>query len=115
MTADANTSPSKQLTAAVAACRAALPRKRNVILRVCVRRVFENRQGERDLGDPQWRVWDGTRAGLREILVVTGAAPRAMADIHQFTLAATHDAVSFQDALPASRDITDLVRQLVPA
>lgn len=59
-------------------------------------------------------MWDGTRRWLAAVLTAVGAETQERAARYQFTLA-THPAVSFSEALPATRDVTDLVRKLVPA
>lgn len=114
MPAKTQATPAKALAATVAACRAALPRKRGVTLRLCFRRVLGERDGIENLSDPDWRTWDGTRRGLQDLLTAAGVENRSRAEAARITLHATHHAVSFHDALPASREVTDLVRQLLP-
>jgi|SRR6185312_12099235 len=104
------TSIFRALTSVVAACRAALPRKRDVVLRICVRRTFTGHEGKVQLSDPNWHVWDGTQRGLKSLLSAAGIAAPRDAESHQFTLAATHATVSFHDAQPASRDVTQLIQ-----
>lgn len=104
------TSAFRALSAIVAACRAALPRKRDVILRICVRRTFQGHEGKVQLSDPSWHVWDGTQRGLKCLLAAAGINTTRDAESHQFTVAATHPAISFHDAQPASRDVTQLIQ-----
>lgn len=104
------TSAFRALNAVVAACRAALPRKRDVILRICVRRTFHGHEGKVQLSDPSWHVWDGTQRGLKSLLASAGIDTTRDAESHQFTVAATHPAISFHDAQPASRDVTQLIQ-----
>lgn len=107
--------PFAQLTSTVTTCRAALPRKRGVVLRICVRRVLGGLYSDAGLSDPHWQEWDGTRRGLAVVLDAAGVKTSAEAGFHRVTLAATHHAVAFDAAAPASRDITDVVRQLLAA
>ncbi|OJW42426.1 MAG: hypothetical protein BGO50_01455 [Rhodanobacter sp. 67-28] len=107
-----STTPFAQLITTVATCRAALPRKRGVVLRICVRRVLGALNTPTQLSDPNWQKWDGTRRGLAALLEGASVSTASDAGCHRFTLAATHHAVAFEDAAAASRDVTDIVRQL---
>ncbi len=107
--------PFARLTAAVATCRAALPRKRHVVLRICVRRVLSARNENPQLSDPHWQKWDGTRRGLAVVLDAAGVKTVEEAERHRFMLAATHHAVAFDDAVGASRDVSDTIRDLLAA
>jgi hypothetical protein len=75
-----------------------------------VRRTFQGHEGKVQLSDPSWHVWHGTQRDLKSLLAAAGIDTTRDAESHQFTLAATHAAVSFHDAQPASRDVTQLIQ-----
>jgi len=115
MNLERTSTPFAQLTATVATCRAALPRKRGVVLRICVRRVLGALYGNSQLSDPHWQEWDGTRRGLKVVLDGAGVKTPEEAECHRFVLAATHHAVAFDDAAAASRDVSDTISDLLAA